>query len=104
MIVRLAIFCSAFALTVCRLSGEDNRESVQHQNALAWVIQLFSAKMLDGQYDFAFTLNPFHLRGDFNGEGRPDVAIVVKNKESGKLGIAIYHGGKNEIFVVVART
>jgi hypothetical protein len=61
----------------------------------AWVVQLFSAKKLDGQSDFAFALNPFYLRGDFNGDGKPDVAILVKNKTPGKLGIAICHNGKN---------
>jgi hypothetical protein len=64
----------------------------------------FPRRKLDGQSDFAFALNPFYLRGDFNGDGKPDVAILVKNKTSGKLGIAICHNGKNEIFLIGAGT
>ena len=59
---------------------------------------------MDGQYNFAFTLNPFYLRGDFNGDGKPDIAVLVRNKRSSKLGIAICHGGKNEVFLVGAGT
>jgi hypothetical protein len=101
---RLAMFCGVLALTGFGVFGEDHREGVQRQNVPTWVVQLFSAKKLDGQSDFVFTLNPFHLRGDFNGDDKPDVAILVRNKESGKLGIAICHGGKNEIFLVGAGT
>jgi hypothetical protein len=101
--IKLAIFCSVFAF-VCRLPGEDNRDWVQRQNVPDWIVQLFSAKKLCAQYEFAFTLNPFYLRGDFNGDGKPDAAILVRNKESAKVGIAICHARKNEVFFVGAGT
>ena len=68
------------------------------------MVQLFAAKKLDAQCEFVFKLNPFYLRGDFNGDGKPDIAIVVRNKQSGKVGIALCHGGKNEVFLVGAET
>lgn len=47
-------------------------------------------------------LNPFYLEEDFNGDGILDLALPVKEISSGKLGFAIIHGGKNEIFIVGA--
>jgi hypothetical protein len=100
---KLAIFCSVFAL-VRGLSGEDNWDRVQRQNVPEWIVQRFCAKNLCAQYEFAFTLNPFYLRGDFDGDGKPNAAILVRNKESAKVGIAICHTGKNEVFFVGAGT
>lgn len=31
-------------------------------------------------------MNPFYLRGDFDGDGRPDFAVLVRNDVSGKQG------------------
>ena len=89
---------------ICCLWAEDNRIWLQRQNVPASVAQVFSAKKLYAQYEFAFTLNPFYLRGDFNGDGEPETALLVKNKKSGKVGIAICHGGKDEVFFVGAGT
>lgn len=38
-----------------------------------------------GQVELSTTVNPFYLRGDFNGDGRPDYAVTVKGKKSGRL-------------------
>ena len=102
--MRLATLCSVFAITICRLWGADNRDWVQRQNVPVWVVQLFSAKKLDAQYEFAFSVNPFYLRGDFNGDRKSDIAVLVRNKQSGKIGIAICHAGRNEIFFLGAGT
>lgn len=99
-----AIVCAILLLGIFRLSGEENRDSLQHQNVPGWIIRLFSANKQHAQYEFVFTLNPFYLRGDFNGDGKPDIAILVRNKGSGKVGIALCHGGTNEIFFVGAGT
>src|SRR5437867_13140757 len=41
------------------------------------------------KYEVAFRLNPSYLRGDFNGDGKIDVAVLVKQRPTGKTGIAI---------------
>jgi len=37
--------------------------------------------------------NPFYVQGDFNGDGKLDTAILIKQKATGKNGFAIVHGG-----------
>lgn len=44
------------------------------------------------KYLLVAPLNPFYLHGDFNGDGKPDTAILVRHKVSGKIGVAILHG------------
>jgi hypothetical protein len=43
------------------------------------------------EYDVFFRINPSYLEGDFNGDGKMDVAVLVTERSSGKLGIAIVH-------------
>jgi hypothetical protein len=52
------------------------------------------------KYEVAFRLNPFCLRGDFNGDGKIDVAVPVKQRSTGKLGIAIVHGGTSKVTIL----
>jgi hypothetical protein len=73
------------------------KKSVQRQDIPRWVIDLFSAKKLDAQYEFAVAFNPLYLPGDFDGDGNTDVAVLVKQRSTGKLGIAIVHGTKNKV-------
>ena len=54
------------------------------------------------EYDVSFHVNPFYLCGDFNGDGKIDVAILVKQRSSGKLGIAIIHSEKDKVTILGA--
>ena len=36
-------------------------------------------------------MNPFYLEGDFNGDGALDVAVLIKERGTGKHGIAVVH-------------
>lgn len=56
------------------------------------VVAAFGRFPDSSKYSFAAHLNPFYLHGDFNGDGKPDTAILVKHKASGKIGVAILHG------------
>jgi hypothetical protein len=47
------------------------------------------------KYEVSFHLSPFYLPGDFNGDGQMDVAALVKQRSTRKLGIAIIHGLPN---------
>jgi hypothetical protein len=54
------------------------------------------------KYDLSFRVNPFYVRGDFNGDGETDVAVLVKQRSTGKLGIAIVYGTTNKVTVLGA--
>jgi hypothetical protein len=59
-----------------------------------WVRNEFSSRHFDERYSILFRLYPHALRGDFNGDGRRDVAIQIEERSSGRLGIAIFHAKK----------
>jgi len=56
------------------------------------------------EYELSVRLKPFYLRGDFNGDGKLDVAALVKQRSSGKLGIAIIDGTTDKVSVLGAGT
>jgi hypothetical protein len=60
--------------------------------------------LLAKNYDISFQLNPFYLRADFNGDGKTDTAVLVKQRLSGKIGIAIIHGTSDKVTILGAGT
>ena len=60
-------------------------------------------KALPGRkYTVSFRTNPSYLEGDFNGDGTADVAILVKEHSTGKLGIAIIDGAAGRAAILGA--
>lgn len=60
----------------------------------------FYNKDILSSYKINKVLNPFYLRGDFNGDGNMDYALAIIEIESNKKGILIYHTEtKNHFFV-----
>lgn len=66
--------------------------------------RLFKATGLDRRYAFSSHLKPSYLTGDFDGDGKSDIAILVKQKSSGKIGIAVCHSSTNMVFFIGAGT
>jgi hypothetical protein len=60
--------------------------------------------LLAKEYELSFRVNPFHLRGDFNGDGKIDVAALVKQRSTGKVGIAIINGATDTVTILGAGT
>jgi hypothetical protein len=54
------------------------------------------------EYELSFRINPFYLRGDFNGDGKADIAVLVNQRSTGKLGIAIIHSATDKVTVLGA--
>lgn len=40
-------------------------------------------------YSISLRMNPFYLRGDFDGDGKPDYAVLVESKKNHSKGIAV---------------
>jgi hypothetical protein len=68
------------------------------------VARLFKTTGLDRQYDFSSHLKPSYLIGDFDGDRKPDFAILVRQKTSGKVGIAVCHSSTNKVLFIGAGT
>src|SRR5262245_5432487 len=54
------------------------------------------------KYDLSFHMNPSYLEGDFNGDGKMDVAVLIRERSTGKLGIAIVHGTMGKVTILGA--
>ena len=54
------------------------------------------------EYDLSFRIDPSYLEGDFNGDGKMDVAVLVTERSTGKLGIAIVHGTTGKVTLLGA--
>ena len=53
-----------------------------------WAREVFSQK-LAAHYRYFNGLHPSYLEADFNGDKKQDVAVLIRNKSSGKIGIAV---------------
>jgi hypothetical protein len=55
------------------------------------------------RFEVSRRMNPFYLRGDFNGDGKLDYVVLVQERKSGKQGVAFcFVGAKRKAYVVWA--
>lgn len=54
------------------------------------------------KYDLSSHLSPSYLEGDFNGDGKMDTAVLVKERSTGKLGIAIVNVTTGKVTILGA--
>ena len=57
----------------------------------AWAAKAWTAAAAANRIELAAAVNPFYQRGDFDGDGKPDLAILVREKSTGKIGILVLH-------------
>ncbi len=57
---------------------------------------------LGKKYELSANINPAYLEGDFNGDGKIDVAALIKQRSSGKIGIAIVSGATDKVTILGA--
>jgi hypothetical protein len=92
MKILLALFLSALVcLTVYAAAIEPP----------AWAMKLFNER-LSARYELVQKAEPSFYIGDFNGDGKSDVALLIKEKATAKLGIAIVEGGERRIKIIGA--
>ena len=79
-------------LLSCSLAAQENTGTWSQKKTIPrWARQEFKNHHFDRDYVVTYQLYPPYFRGDFNGDGRQDVAILLAEKSSGKFGIAIFH-------------
>ena len=84
------------------VSSPEPRVSTQSSKIPDAIEKAIASGRLAKEYDVSFRVNPFYLDGDFNGGGKIDVAVLVKQGSTGKIGIAIIHSGKGKVTVLGA--
>ena len=67
----------------------------------SWAIKAFNEK-LSARYELVKKIEPSFFAGDFNGDGRSDVALLIQERTTGKVGIAILESGKNQFKILGA--
>ena len=93
------------AITRSDATRSATPEATAHPHDIPEVInRAITNGLLAKEYELSFRINPFHLRGDFNGDGKIDVAALVKQRSTGKLGIAIIHGATGKVTILGAGT
>ena len=98
----LIVATISFVLCCPWAHSEEYADWLQKLNVPTWVNRAFGEQELKDKYAFSFELNPCYLRGDFSGDGEPDIAILVTETSSGKLGAVVLHFGSNDFFVLGA--
>ena len=83
---------------------QSQTATVQPHNIPELVQRALTNGSLAKGYDVFFDLTPSYLQGDFDGDGNIDVAVLVKQRATGKLGIAIVHGGMGKATILGAGT
>jgi hypothetical protein len=98
-IIRMACFLVC-AMAISPYS--DKPDFAQIQSIPEWVSKTFAEKSLADTYQFSTKLNPFYIRGDFDGDLQADVAILIVQKSSKKCGIAVFHYSTKSVFLLGA--
>ena len=74
----------------------------EQQNLPAWAASIVGEKRFASTYALSTRINPYFLQGDFNGDNRLDLAVLIEHREAAQQGIAILHAGTPNAIVVGA--
>ena len=99
IILSFLLICSGGSVALTSQESTGNSTNIP-----ASVTQLFKTTGFDKRYDFSSAVKPSQLKGDFDGDGKADIAILVKQRTSGKIGIAVCHSSTNKIVIIGAGT
>ena len=66
------------------------------------IYHFYDQKEIRTVYAIRTDLNPFYLRGDFDGDNMPDCAMSIVERKTNKKGILVYHAGTKTHYVIGA--
>src|ERR1044072_6903789 len=88
--------------TITQPHSQTSRASDTTRELSGKITKALTKALPGGKYTVSFRTNPSYLEGDFNGDGTADVAILVKEHSTGKLGIAIIDGAAGRAAILGA--
>jgi len=74
----------------------------QQYSVPEWANRVMERGDFQKLYEMDAHLNPFCQRADFDGDGKLDFAVFVRERSSGKIGIAFIHRGNETPYIVGA--
>jgi len=89
------------ALIVPRAVGQSLTFQ-QRYSVPDWANRVLEQPDFQKRYEMDAHLNPFCLRADFDGDGKADFAVFVRERSSGKIGIAFVHRSNEMLYIVGA--
>ena len=90
------------AILLCGSVCVSQAQDVNLENVPDDVVMQFGTGSFAEIYSISGRINPFYLRGDFDGDGKSDYAILVLSKKDHLRGIAVWLSSKGKIFVLGA--
>jgi hypothetical protein len=61
-----------------------------------------AVRKFESHYTTVATLHPCFLAADFDGDGRKDLAVLVRDRTTNKTGIALHHSGDGTWHIIGA--
>jgi hypothetical protein len=89
MTVRVSLLCAAMASALPEPAAGASREDLDFVIASSLPPAVVEAFEKHADIAFEARLNPFYLQGDFDGDGRRDTAVLIKDRKTGTHGIGI---------------
>ena len=69
----------------------------------AWAAKPWAVAAAANHVEAFAGVNPFYQRGDFDGDGKADLAILVREKATGKIGILVLHRAGKPVLLGAGR-
>ena len=66
------------------------------------IYHFYDQKEIRTVYAIRTDLNPFYIRGDFDGDNKQDYALSIVDRKTNRKGILVYHTGTKKHYVIGA--
>jgi hypothetical protein len=99
----LTILVLTFPITIFGQGDKDAyRTFVFESNLPDELLPIYNQDKIKNIYSIRTDLNPFYLKGDFDGDKKLDYALSIVEKTTDKKGILIYHTGTRTYYIIGA--
>ena len=99
--IKASLFASAFLVLMLTASASCAQD-VQTENVPNSLVAQVEEAQFASQYALDGSINPFYLRGDFDGDGKPDYVFRIKSKVRSESGMAGWISSLHRFVVIGA--